>query len=370
MLNLVMNATGIAPGGGLTFVIGHLETWREIEVPLKITVFASRRTVLDAARAAHPDADVRPYAVETPAHKRFVKEQLFLGKKLCSTGADVVLSVNYCTPRCSLPQLVSHQNLWRFLTPNLFQSLRNGLGRFMRDWAGRSALRHATVNTFLSDYLRLAAQQYVPESEPRNFTVYNGVSSQVIAAAQTHERDWNGQPHLTAITSDAPHKENPTLIRTLAELVRMRPDVPWRASVAGAGTYSRERQLATELGVADRIEWLGFLDSEQLDALLRRSACMVFPSVLESFGIPLIEAMARRCPPIARRCTAIPEVAGDAALLLEPGSPEQFADAVIRVCEERQVRDDLVRKGLARVPSFNWPDSSRKMFELLESIAR
>ena len=81
------------------------------------------------------------------------------------------------------------------------------------------------------------------------------------------------------------------------------------------------------LGLEHRVDLLGYVEQERLAALYRGAACLVFPSRYEGFGLPLVEAMACGTPVVAARTGALPEVAGDAALLVEPGSPVALARA-------------------------------------------
>jgi len=368
-MRLAINAIPIAPGGGLTVLLGLLEGWREAAVPLDIRMYASRPEVLNAVAERFPDIALEPVAVNLRPPLRYCWQQARLGRLLGQWNVDVVYTVNFAIRNCPAPQLVHHQNLWRFLTPNLIQSLRYGPTRFIRDWEARKALKKAAANVFISDYLRLQAERLVPESASRNHTIHNGLPTRVIEASRQQGSHWNGEPCLTAITTDAPHKDNPTLVRILAELVRHRPDVAWRLRVAGAGNFTREKALAEDLGIGERIEWLGFVDSEKLNLLLRSSLCMVFTSVLEGFGLPLIEAMARSCPVVACNCTAIPEVTGDAGILVEPSNAGQFAEAVLRLYEDHHFRNELIQKGLNRISSFSWVESARKMAKIMERIA-
>lgn len=372
MLKLAINATSLAPGGGMTGLVGYLKAWREIEAPLEITLYAAHADVLASARRARPDIVVEPLALEMPVQKRFAAQMISrkFGRVIEQGRPDCVMTTQFLVGRCGVPQLVHHRNLWRFLTPSLWQSGRRGVGRLLRDWAGRGALKGAATNAFISDYIRLEAEKYAPNSAAKNETVYNGVSGSLIEAAQRAEVRWSGRPHLVAITSDAVHKDNPTLIRMLGALVRRRGDVDWRLSVAGGKDFRKEQELAASLGVADRIAWLGYVDHERLDGLLGDALCLVFTSKLEGFGLPTVEAMARLCPPVASNCTAIPEVVGDAGLLVEPGDAEGFASAVTNLYEDEGLRGALVEKGRARVGAFRWENSARKMLALFERIAR
>lgn len=113
----------------------------------------------------------------------------------------------------------------------------------------------------------------------------------------------------------------------------------------------RTRDVASEIGVAERVTWLGYVDRAKLGELYRGAACLVFPSRYEGFGLPVLEAMACGTPVVASRATSIPEIAGEAAILVDPGDPEALADGVVRALARR---DELRAAGIARAKEFTW----------------
>jgi alpha-1,3-rhamnosyl/mannosyltransferase len=113
--------------------------------------------------------------------------------------------------------------------------------------------------------------------------------------------------------------------------------------------------LADEVGrrgVASRVRLLGVVPDEDLVALLNAATALVFPSLYEGFGLPVVEAFASGAPVIASNAASIPEVAGDAALLFDPNDPERLAAHVSAALDSAELRDDLRAKGRARLASF------------------
>jgi glycosyltransferase involved in cell wall biosynthesis len=114
----------------------------------------------------------------------------------------------------------------------------------------------------------------------------------------------------------------------------------------------------------------GFVEFDDMPALYSMARALVFPSRYESFGIPIVEAMACGCPVITATTSACPEVAGDAALLVDPDDVEGLATAMYRVSVDDVLADDLRRRGLRRAAGFSWSESARTLLGELEGAAR
>jgi alpha-1,3-rhamnosyl/mannosyltransferase len=124
-----------------------------------------------------------------------------------------------------------------------------------------------------------------------------------------------------------------------------------RASIAKAGSHVR---------------YLGYLPENDLAALMAGSAVFVMPSLYEGFGLPVLEAMASGVPVVTSRGGALEEVAGDAAILVDPQDTEEIAAGIQRVLDDSALRETLVRKGLARAAQFSWERTARETLRIYE----
>jgi glycosyltransferase involved in cell wall biosynthesis len=123
-------------------------------------------------------------------------------------------------------------------------------------------------------------------------------------------------------------------------------------------------------GISNQVIRTGFLKEEEAVAFYNYAAAFLFPSLAEGFGMPNLEAMACGCPVITSNVFAIPEVVGDAAMVLKnPLDPDALALAIWRVLYELPLRKRLIDRGLARVRQFDWDESARKVMEVYEGLA-
>lgn len=370
-MNIAINAISMHPGGGLTVLLGLLEAWRPFADQLRISVWANDPKTLAAVRASDWIECVAPGDAGHSISRQYMWQNYRLGQELARRNTDILLTNNHFVYNVACRQIVHHHNAWRFVTGEDLPEKKFSVGDYVRDWTARKALRSAAANVFVSNFLRQRAESFVPSSAPRNFTIPNALPDSVVDAALNIPFRPQPHPQLLVIQSANIHKDNPTAIRTMFELVRRAPDVDWRLKIAGSegrGSQQPLRDLAQELGVEHRITWCGFCSHAQLDALFKESLCLISTSILEAGPLPVIESMARRCVPVAARIPAVEEFTADGGLLVEPFRPDQFAEAVIGLYRDERRRRELTDRGVAHVQNFRWADRGKKFVDVFQQV--
>jgi glycosyltransferase involved in cell wall biosynthesis len=168
-------------------------------------------------------------------------------------------------------------------------------------------------------------------------------------------------PYVLALGTVEPRKDYPTLVAAFHELSREDPAL--RLVVAGAdgwGTDSLTGAVA-ERRLEDRVVRLGYVNEEERNALLWNASVLAYPSLYEGFGFPPLEAMVAGVPVVATRAGGVPEVVGDAALLVEPRDAGGLAGAIASVLADGDTRRDLVSAGRRRAASFSWERTAAEM---------
>jgi glycosyltransferase involved in cell wall biosynthesis len=204
-------------------------------------------------------------------------------------------------------------------------------------------------------------------------TIYHGVSEKfrVISDPERLEQARDeyelAEDFILFVGQLYPQKNFATLVRALH---RIRTEIPHRLVVVGRPRwkYHADLDLIRELGMDDRVDFLHFVPNDDLPLIYSLAGCFVYPSLYEAFGLAQLEAMACGCPVIAARAGAIPEICGDAALLFDPGRPEELGEAIVRVVGDPEFRNDLVAKGLAHAKKFTWERCARQTLEVLREV--
>jgi glycosyltransferase involved in cell wall biosynthesis len=134
--------------------------------------------------------------------------------------------------------------------------------------------------------------------------------------------------------------------------------------------YAGILETTQRLGLAEFVQYLGYVPDNALACLYRHATSLVFASLYEGFGLPPLEAMASGCPVIASNTTSVPEVCGDAALYVDPLSIQVIADRMKEVTSSSSLREQLRIAGLERARLFSWDRASNQIGEILTSVSQ
>jgi len=168
-----------------------------------------------------------------------------------------------------------------------------------------------------------------------------------------------------------PHKNLERLIDAF-HLVRMRGLDHLKLVLIGdeISRYTSLRRAVHRHQLHKYVRFLGYLPEDTLTVMYRLASVFVFPSLYEGFGLPPLEAMASGTPVVTSNVSSLPEVAGDAAILVNPYEPESIANGIYRVLTDRAAREELRRRGLERARQFSWESSVRRVREIYDAVGQ
>ena len=176
--------------------------------------------------------------------------------------------------------------------------------------------------------------------------------------------------YILCVGSLEPRKNLARLLQAWRLIEKRIPDDVW---LVLTGKQGDARVFAHEAGLDElprRVHLTGHVDDEQLPALYAGALVFAYPSVYEGFGLPPLEAMACGVPVLTGNQTSLPEVVGDAGVMVDPYDVDALANGLQRLVEDSAMRDQLRSKGLVRAKQFSWDETARRTWEILEQVDR
>jgi glycosyltransferase involved in cell wall biosynthesis len=168
--------------------------------------------------------------------------------------------------------------------------------------------------------------------------------------------------------SSLPHKNHDRLFQAFRQVRDRIPGL--KLVLTGARDKGEETllQIIQDMGIGQDVQLLGWLPFEDVPSIYHASEAFVFPTLHEGFGLPVLEAMACGIPVVCSKIEPLLEVAGNAALFVDPYSPDGIAAGIIAVLSDGALRDELIQKGLARAKKFTWESTARATLLFLKSV--
>jgi len=295
--------------------------------------------------------------------------EVAVARYLHKIKADLFFSPDgFLTSRFPGPQLPVFHDLNFMHNPEFIPGLsRKYYTHFFPKFA-RKATRIATV----SNYSRQDIAQTFAYPEDRIDVVYNGVHeifSPVDAAAQkaTRERFTGGCPYFVYLGSLHKRKNIGHMLRAFDQF-RSQANATHKLVIVGAPMFGsgETEQVLSGMQYADEVIMAGRLYDDDLRHIVASARALLLVSHFEGFGIPIIEAMQCDVPVITSNVTAMPEVAGEAALLVDPGSVDQIANAMQALARDDKLRQDLIEKGRRQRQHFSWDQTAQRLWQSME----
>lgn len=355
-------------GGGFTYIVNVLPTLVRL-APDDRFLLLVRSPDIEAAMPDAPNLEVQRLPEMSRIERLY---HILVGAPRIARRwrPDLYFSVAELVPRrLPCPSVASFRNpnivdVKRHDWP-LYQRVRLGILHRVALVSARSCERILFVSedsaSWMGDDLGIPAAKRV--------VVHHGIDA--TAWRQAARRSPHGRPYILSVSSVYRYKNYVRLIEAWADLARRIPDPPDLVIIGDDqdAPYSLEMERARSATgpLAERIHILGHVPYAQVRDYYAGAVMSVFPSYLETFGHPLLEAMASRLPLVAADIPVFREIAGDAALYADPMRPERIADAMQRALDP-EVREHLVSRGDARVCEFSWVRSAEGHLALFREL--
>lgn len=273
----------------------------------------------------------------------------------------------YMSVECSNPSAVFHSTYYRLPAGRTkgvittvhdftYERFVKGPSQWVHSWQKTKAVQGADIIVCISENTKSDLLRYISVRETQKIVVIpNGVS-------ETYVRlDLAVKSQVLFVGARGGYKNFGALVKALA-------DIPGLGLLCvGGGAFTSDECAAIERYIPGRCQHAGRITNEQLNVCYNESLCLVYPSLYEGFGIPVLEAMRAGCPVVAVNSSSIPEVAGDAALLMEQGQVEE-----IRACIHYFLSPDnrlaYIERGLRQAENFSWDHTFVQMRRVYEDL--
>jgi glycosyltransferase involved in cell wall biosynthesis len=248
-------------------------------------------------------------------------------------------------------------------------------GNFYRRWNVPKVVNKASKIFTVSDYERDRILQHFKLPKDQVITIYNGVGDSFkkvndAATLQQIKQKYNLPDNYIFFLGNTDPKKNVEGVLKSLSILRKQGKLNFQLLMLD---IDREylQNLAAKIGdteVLDSITFCGYVPNFELPAIYSMAKIFLYPSLRESFGIPILEAMACGIPVITSNTSSMPEVAGDAALKIDPNKPEEIAKAIERLLDDSAMQTELSLKGLERARQFSWRNNAAKTLDIYKTL--
>ena len=368
-LRIGVNALYLIPGGvgGTEIYLRHLlAALAEIDRANEYYVFTNLETGADLAPVQANFTTVRQRVKAACRPARIIWEQTLLPLSAAARNIDVLLNPGFTSPLiCGRPQVTVFHDLQHKRHPEYFRWFDLPFWRTLLFCSAHLA----TLLIASSEATRADLENFYRLPRERIRVVPAGVAPRFSEIAQSR-RVSQPEPFLLTASTLHPHKNLDRLLRVFAEFRRMHTE--YRLVITGVRGFDAERleQHRDALGLAEAVEFTGWIDREKLYTLFEGAWASVYPSNFEGFGLPVLEALAAGVPTACSKIEPLASMAGDAALLFDPSSDAAMLEALVRVTSDEGLRAKLAAAGPERAGLFSWNTTARLTVDVLLEAAR
>lgn len=373
---LGVNLLYLVPGAvGGSEIVAHnlLAAIRRVCPELELVIYCAPEAV-DSLRAADwsAGARLRP-APGTSRSKplRALLEQSWLPARARADRVDVLHSLGTTAPIiCPVPSVVTVLDLIYHHVPSTFPPLARAGLELIVPRAARRADRVIAISEFGAR--DIVATYGLPRTAIDVVSLAPGGSRRAAATPAPRLRarlQLGNAPIVLCVSAAIAHKNLDRLIDAFAGVAAAHDAVLVLAGHRGLES-ERLAARAAAAGIAARVRLTGWLDDEDLEGLYRAARAFVYPSLIEGFGLPILEAMARELPVACSNATALKEVGGEAAEFFDPRDTCAMAAAITRLLDDEARRWELVARGRERVTHFSWERCATETLAVYARVLR
>jgi glycosyltransferase involved in cell wall biosynthesis len=349
------------------YTLRLLEELAAIDKEDEFTIFQSRKD--RAVLVDQPNFRKRP--LWTPPHHRL--EQFLLPLELAAIDLHVLHSPDFIPPfRRNCKSVITVHDLNFLLYPDFLTpesaSYYGQIDQAVRRCDHIIAVSESTKRDII--HLTGAPEDKITVVYEAAHPIYRPLQDQS-KAQETKRRFRIETDFILFVSTIEPRKNVPTLLKAYKQLLdSYRAEVDLALAGEKGWLFDQVYKLVDELGIGQRVHFLGRVSSEDLLELYNAAQLLVHPAFYEGFGLPPLEAMACGTPVVVSNTSSLPEVVGDAALLVDPTEVDEMTVAIWRLLSDPALRRELSEKGLKRARLFSWRKAARQTLKIYRRLAQ
>ncbi len=294
------------------------------------------------------------------------KNKLFDGEKI-----DVFFTPTHYAPRfCPFPRVVSIMDLSFLKYPEMFK--KSDLYQ-LKNWTAYSVKKARKVLT-ISQASKRDIIEYYKVSEDRVIVTYPGYHMNEALSQKSKFKSQNLKDkygidgeYILSVGTLQPRKNFVKLIEAFSSL---NPN-PYTLVIVGkpGWLYQEIYEAPRKFGVESQVKFLDYVPDEDLPALYQKAKCFVLVSLYEGFGLPVLEALSYGCPVVASNISSLPEVVGEAGILIDPNNRQEIADQLLKVLKmNKDERQAMINKGFEQAKKFSWEKCAKETLSVLKQV--
>jgi glycosyltransferase involved in cell wall biosynthesis len=303
-------------------------------------------------------------------------EQFQLPGKLKSRKIDLLhCTANTAPLKCSIPLLLTLHDIIYLENVDFKGTAYQNLGNLYRRWLVPKIVNKASLILTVSEFEKQNILERLPSTEGKVQVLYNGVSPQFNNRfSQTQVEELRIEFNLPAqfvmfLGNTAPKKNTLNVIKAYVDLcLKHENKIPLVLLDYKKELVIRILEELKQPGLIDMFIFPGYVPHHKIPLVYNAATLFLYPSLRESFGLPILEAMACGTPVITSSTSSMPEIAGDAALLVDPYKPAELTAAMHKALTNNNLLADLKERGLKRASCFTWKASAEKLLQIYESL--
>lgn len=301
-------------------------------------------------------------------------EQWALPRAIHKIKPDLLHCTSNTAPlRCNVPLIVTlHDIIFLEKRQSASKSLYQNMGWYYRRFVVPRILPNCKKIITVSEFERGRIAEALPTTKDKLVVIHNGYSTHFkpIKNYQKITKKYiDNNDYFFFLGNTDPKKNTPNTLKAYALYVRQTAN-PLPLLIADLSFIVVEEILKAENieDIKENIHCPGYISNNDLPFIYSGAKIFLYTSLRESFGIPLLEGMACGTPVLTSNTSAIPEIAGSGAILVDPRDPQAIANEIIRLETDENYRNKKIAYGLERVNSFSWEQTARKMLNLYEQL--